>query len=140
MPTAQPDAAIAAIIDATAGSLSSYAIGQNLFTGPVRPPSYTSAGTAVVPHAAIFCNAYDEQNSAGVTANLSERFVQVTVRGDVGASSAALAVARAVRDAVHRATSDGYAGIWVSNGPTFAPLDPTKHPEFRLNVRLAIVT
>jgi len=128
----EPDAAVAATIDAVSTSpLSAYTLGTNLFQGPMR------AVSSVIPHRAIFVltvggpSPFDKFSGTPI----QRHNVQVMLRGNVDAFSVAQADAKACRDALHLATIAGYLRC-AAIQPAYLGLDDNEHPLFSLNLTL----
>jgi len=131
-----PDAAVATHLAAAGLSLT---VGTNLFRGPVRP---VSAG---VPAKAVFCLAtgggapqpYLDAATYGDTWFFD---VQVRIRGERQAFATTRTLARAIRNALHRADISGYlSALSIESEPTFLGFDGSERPEFSTNVRLIAV-
>lgn len=130
-----PDADVAAVVAAILGS--GWAVGTNVFTGPVRP---VAAG---VPYSAIFCLATGgppPEPFLGVDKDRYLFSVQVAVRGGRDSFGATRARARALRNGLHRRDVTGYYAVRVRDAePIFLGLDASGSPDFRLNVQLEAV-
>jgi hypothetical protein len=109
----------------------------NLFRGPVRPPN-----PPLVPHASVFVLTTGGpppdpylQSAAGQP-SIYRSNVQVRVRSDVGAFSAAQTLAEAIKNKLHLATLD-LSGVLacfaMESAPIYLGRDDTEHHEFSLN-------
>ena len=120
--------------------VSSLEVGTNLFRGPTRPHTRTSAGTELIPRDAVFINMptagpepYPLAGSGW--GQLRTAAVQVVVRDtDVGSD-----VPQAVFDAlVDMTLGTGYLGLeMVGSGPAYLPgIDPNQDSTWSINVNV----
>lgn len=131
-----PESAVAAKLASVLGA--PWVVGTNIFTGSMQPPG------GGVPHAAIFVVPYGPESLQpylGVSKDLRTKFVQVTIRSDVGDEAAGLVVARNVQAALHRAdlSAAGYILCLVSSGPLRLGRDEIDHYLWTVNVRMQSV-
>ncbi len=136
MPAAEPDAIVATRLAAELGS--PWVVGTNVFRGPMRP-----VGTGV-PELALFALATGgpapEPYLGGADAgDLSRKAVQVTVRGTPRSRAAAATLARAVRDALHKAPLTGYVECLAQQSePNYVHQDEGDRSIFTVNVLLVL--
>ena len=137
MPTdLTPDAAVATHLAAAGLGLT---VGTNLFRGPVRP---VSAG---VPAKAVFVLVTGGPGpvpylDAAVHGDTWQFDVQVRIRGDRESFATTRTLARAIRNALHRADISGYlSALSIESEPTYMGFDGSERPEFSTNVRLIAV-
>lgn len=137
MPATAPDTIIAEQLVSVLGS--PWALGTNLFTGPVRPAQNA------IPHQAIFC--LDTGGPAplpylgGSSApNYSRPHVQVRVRSVPGDFAGGLDLARNVAAALNKASLTGYAACLLQQStPNYLGMDAADHHEWSVNVELWLV-
>lgn len=132
-----PDLDLATHIGTNVAALT---LGTNLFMGPLR------AKNVAIPDQVVFVlNTGGPQPSefieGGGTPELYEHSLQVRVRSAPGASSFedGQALARTVRDAIHRASISGYIDVWVrSSSPDYIEVDDEDRHEWVIGVGMEI--
>lgn len=133
MPTAQPDAAVLALLEAITSPVALDA-GRNLFYGPAYDPEATHPAESVFvlgtggPTNARFC---------GTSTDWREYTVQVMIRADRSNYTGGQSLARACLDACHCATVSGYVDCQVREpDPTYLRIDTRGRHLWSINVRL----
>lgn len=136
MPAAEPDAIVASTLAAALGA--PWVVGTTIFRGPMRP---VGAG---IPEAALFVLATggtppEPYLGGAAAADLSRKAVQVMVRGAPRSRATTATLARAVRDALHKATLAGYVQCLAQQSePVYLHEDAGDRSLYSVNVLLVL--